>query len=599
MRSYHRLFIFSALIYNTINVNANSIDGKYDISRHRALSSLFAHVSKPENEITGLSSIYDEMEADDDDWNSSDDDRHNDDQKEYNTSTSSPLPLPSSMSSSIPSSSQNDIPSHTPTTALSDLPSLQPSPSPSITRSSDPTMIPSEIPSKAPSDIMSANTSISPVNPTGKPVASSLRAMSITPTFKPSVAPGAVANLAIVTTENPTGLVGTVLPIYARVTIELVAPIGGVISQMSYYSTVNIFQDAVSRWLRDLVVEIELVSISTSILEGVVNLRRKLQEKDSVFIELAIDGTASFSNLATVDVDFQQGYAPLYFQSFVNLNFEKNSDLLVRRLKSIAKESPEQSTYYFNRIDEIKYHPGEYPNNLITNPDGDEGNIISRISLTSIIVAGCASAGAIFLLVLAVFGFISRGRNRAIEEDFNTESRYEKEVSPDTYLGSNTPQPWDYGNSQMIPASVADQRYINDDHLSRHIKDGNASASGRSYYTRDQLYTAEKSDAASNQSYGFSLEDGIGSKQTGSSGPAEAERPSPMDVGMSGLEGMARYTFAEHDNSTIEVSFRPVTKISGITDLGPHANIETRGRRGRELINAKKNEHYIHAFWIH
>jgi len=162
-------------------------------------------------------------------------------------------------------------------------------------------------------------------------------------------------------------------------------------------------------------------------------------------------------------------------------------------------------------------------------------------------------------------------------KDYDTGSTYGEEISPDEYSASDS-QPWGFGKSQTIPARVADQRHMNDD---------NVTESGRTYSTLDRLYAT---DNASYQSYGYSLEDGIGSKQAGSPPPTEAQRPSPMEVDMYGLQHQARYNFADHDDNTIEVSIgSPASTYSGLTDLGTQASYEAGGRgcRGLKAVDNK------------
>lgn len=337
---------------------------------------------------------------------------------------------------------------------------------------------------------------------------------------------------------------------------------------MSLPSTITTFQNTVSQWLHDEITEPRLLNVSTSVVR---RSGRNLQDgpvHESVYHELEINGSASFSN-SYVDVDFERMFGLL---------FENDGDKLVSRLRKIAKDDPHQSTFYFDRIGEIKSHRGSIPDTGIIPDDGIDRGVPkgNGKAHTSIIIAACASVGAVLLFALAVFVFVNRRRIKSSGKVFDTGSTYEDDISPDEYSRSES-SPWNYGKSKTIPARVADQRHMNDD---------NVTESGNTYSTLDRIYAT---DNASYQSYGYSLEDGIGSKQAGSPPPAEAEVPSPMEVDMYGLQHQARYNFAEHDDNTIEVSIgSPASTYSGLTDLGTQASFEAGGRSGRRFKSEER-----------
>lgn len=160
-------------------------------------------------------------------------------------------------------------------------------------------------------------------------------------------------------------------------------------------------------------------------------------------------------------------------------------------------------------------------------------------------------------------------------------SRFIDDNSASRYLDDNNA-------SQYINDDNASQ-HINCNNASRQISSENSSTSDKSFGSFGQLYTTDDTDGASNQSYGYSLEDGIGSKKSGSSPPAEGEVPSSTHWDMYGLQGQVRYNFAEHENDTIAISTSsPQTKVSGLTDLGTLSSFEARGAARRGIIGPKK-----------
>jgi len=303
--------------------------------------------------------------------------------------------------------------------------------------------------------------------------------------------------------------------------------------------------------------------------------RRKLTETtlyDSLYMKVNVTGTVSGDGTTTDQ----------FFAKQVNIAFETFSANLVSSLRYRA--NGKDGSPYFNRIHTIESVRGNIADQIGNGVVGNTGAKVVTTSKMPIIIAAISSVGAVILFALAVFAFVSRRSRKGFDKDFDTGSSYEDEPSPQSSDDYNDPnQRWDYEQDQSIPVRIASQRHGNED---------NRTESGNTYSTLDRLYAT---DNASYQSYGYSLEDGIGSKQTPSP-PSAAERPSPMEVDMYGLQHQARYNFAEYDDATIEVSIgSPDSTYSGLTDLGTQAGFEPRARgngvlQGGERLSPNTNK---------
>jgi len=333
--------------------------------------------------------------------------------------------------------------------------------------------------------------------------------------------------------------------------------------------TKEIFQEEVSDWLQLIIEEPDLLGLDTIILQTVEQVRhRKLQSElySSILMRLNVEGIEKGVDITT-NSDFERK---------VNLSFDTYSDTLVTRLQERGQGTP-----YFYRISTIESIRGDidgisFPVDPIGGGSNNNGGSSNTQNTTPIIIAAAASVGAVILFALAVYVFVNRRRRQDNGKDFDTGSTFEGHSPQSANEYPEKDERWDYEQSQMIPARIASQRHANED---------NVTESGNTYSTLDRLYA----DNASYQSYGYSLEDGIGgSKHTLSPSPV-AERPAPMEVDMYGLQRQARYNFAEHDDDTIEVSIgSPGSTYSGLTDLGTQASFEGGGRGNRTLLGGER-----------
>jgi len=343
------------------------------------------------------------------------------------------------------------------------------------------------------------------------------------------------------------------------------------------------FQTGVSEFLKDTIQEPDLKGVSCVVLftqgEKLGGRNRRLDFYDYLYMRLSVEGIVSGDDDTTNET----------FTTQVNKSFDSESTKLVDDLQNSAKLSIPDSQY-FHRIDKIESVRGEIgdqinPGDINGNAGNENRSSTVPKSHASIIIAAIASVGAVILFALAVFGFVNRKRFQGYRfkghgKDFDTGSSYDDEPSPKSsnMYSDSDHQRWDFEQGQAIPARIASRQYGNDD---------NVTESGNTYSTLDRLHAADAADNASYQSYGYSLEDGIGSKQM--SPPSLAERPAPMEVDMYGLQQQARYVFAEDDDATIEVSIgSPGSTYSGLTDLGTQASFEPSGRFSRVLPSGER-----------
>ena len=141
-------------------------------------------------------------------------------------------------------------------------------------------------------------------------------------------------------------------------------------------------------------------------------------------------------------------------------------------------------------------------------------------------------------------------------------------------------------DNQILIDDIMDETVVwnYEDKENKEQYDDNYTDSGRTFSTFEKMYP---NDNRSYQSYGYSLEDGLGSKYTitPSSG-----RPAPAEVNLNNAPHKARYSFADDDDRTIEVSIgSPASTYSGLTDLGTTASLLQDGVQKEDPLSSSNN----------
>mmetsp|Transcript_11310 Transcript_11310/g.21166 ORF Transcript_11310/g.21166 Transcript_11310/m.21166 type:complete len:898 (+) Transcript_11310:251-2944(+) len=462
--------------------------------------------------------------------------------------------------------------------------------------------------------------------------------LSLSPTTAPSLTPTASGMPSTLPSPIPP------LPVSTLVDIEF----GPVQGEVMDSSEILLFEEIAISWIRPLLISQEpqiqlsdLKVIEQQIIDQ--TSRRRLVDGSRLVVKLQIEGELIPTN------DIRDPGEMNYNEMVKGLFTSKETSETF--LKELQTSNNDISTF-FSSVAYLVPYSSENKNPISSGPDDDKDkNVISDNDI--IIIASAVSGGAIILFGAAMYIYTRKKRNHnnatleSLEQDVELDM---DNIFPDIELSNpkkrggdssgkegdwaalqpqrpelnrplrektgkqsqsqvqSKPQGQVQSQSQLqtlAPAPAQTQQKSQQSHQKQPIMDSrqkttantvavadDATDGGRSlntYNTLENFYSGE-ADNASYQSYGYSLDDGIGSKVSVSpsiSNQNSVTEAGPMKMDLYALNS-SRYNFID-DDDTLELSVgTPGSIYSGLTTDDASLHVERKRSLGVGGVESKK-----------